>query len=73
MKNQPSRSDLLRAVKIINQWHDITDPDPDPEIFKIYYEKSPEMKTIRAVLGPYDEMKDEVIEATSISVSNKNK
>lgn len=37
----------------------------DPLMFKIYYEMAPEMKMIRDTLGSYDEIKDEVIEATS--------
>jgi hypothetical protein len=67
---QPTRSDLLKAVKIIKQWHDMPEKNPDPMMFKIYYNQSPEMKPIREVLGTYDEMKDEVIEATSISINN---
>gem|GEM_PF-5809704 len=42
--------------------------NPDPLMFKIYYDHSPEMKFARDVLGPFDEMSTEVIEATSISV-----
>ena len=66
--NQISRSILLRAVKLIKQWHDMPEQNPDPMIFKIYYDKAPEMKIIRDTLGTYDEIKDEVIESTSISV-----
>ncbi len=71
MKKQASRGDLITAVKIIKQWHDAAHPTYDSGRFRIYYEKSPEMKTIREVLGAYDEMADEVISATSISVSEK--
>jgi hypothetical protein len=67
MRNHVSRSLLLRSVKLIKQWHDMHDPNPDPMVFRTYYEHAPEMKEIREALGPYDEMKDEVIEATSRS------
>lgn len=71
MSNQVSRSALLKAVKIIRTWHDMNDPNPDPEIFKIYYERSPEMEMIRNELGSYDKMKHEVITATSKSIKNQ--
>ena len=44
--------------------------NPDESVFRTYYDHSPEMKEIREVLGQYDSIKDEVISATSISVSN---
>lgn len=74
MKPQPTRGDLIKAVQIIKQWHDMDASNygkrsADPLMFKIYYDKSPEMKFIRDVLGSYDEMKDEVIEANSIIVN----
>jgi len=69
MENQVSRSVLLRAVKIIKQWNDMGEKHPDESMFQIYYDHSPEMKEIRNVLGWYDEIKDEVIEAKSISVN----
>ena len=65
------REVLLKAVKIIKQWHDwycMPVHKPDPMMFKIYYEQAPEMKIIREALGTYDEIKDEVINATSESV-----
>ncbi len=65
------RSVLLRAVKTIKDWHDINEPNPNPIVFKLYYENSPEMKEIRKVLGEYDEMKDEVIEATSTETNEQ--
>ena len=68
MENQVSRSTLLRAVKIIKQWHDMPELEPDENMFRIYYENAPEMKEIRDTLGEYEDMKDEVIETTSISV-----
>lgn len=68
MENQVSRSTLLRAVKLIKQWHDMLDKSPDDSVFNIYYEHSPEMKEIRDTLGDYDLMRDEVIEATAIPV-----
>lgn len=68
MQNQVSRSVLLRAVKIIKQWHDMPDEISDDSVFKFYYEHEPEMKEIREILGDYDDMKDEVIEATLIPV-----
>ncbi len=68
MENKVSRSVLLRAVKIIKQWHDMYEQDPDEMMFRIYYEKAPEMKMIRDTLGSYDDMKDEVIEVKSIPV-----
>lgn len=66
MKNQVSRSTLLRAVKLIKQWHDFPFIKPDENTFRIYYEKAPEMKEIRDVLGAYDQMKDDIIEVKSI-------
>ncbi len=69
--DQVSRSLLLRAVKLIKQWHDMPEQNPNPMVFKIYYEKSPEMKEIRESLGAYDQMKDEIIESNSISVNEK--
>jgi len=66
-----SRTLLLRAVQIIKQWHDMPDPNPDPMMFKIYYDKSPEMKYIREALGKYDQIKDEVIESNSISINER--
>lgn len=68
MNNQVSRQVLLKAVLLIKQWHDMPEENPDPLMFKIYYEKAPEMKMIRDTLGSYDEVKDEVIEATSMPV-----
>jgi hypothetical protein len=65
---QPTRADLIRAMMLIKQWHDMAAKNPDPLMFKIYYDHSPEMKFARDVLGPFDEMSTEVIEATSISV-----
>lgn len=72
------RYTLIKAAKIIKQWHDFSfreqmGDDPDPLAFRIYYEHSPEMKSIREALGPYDEIKDEVISATSISRKNETK
>lgn len=69
MENKVSRNVLLMAVKLIKQWHDMPDEKPDDNMFRIYYENAPEMKEIRNVLGEYEEMKDEVIETTSISVN----
>lgn len=68
MDNTIPRNVLLKAVKIIKQWHDMPATNPDPMMFKIYYTNAPEMKSIREALGPYDQIKDEVIECTSISV-----
>jgi len=73
MENYIHRSTLLKAVKIIKQWHDMNDRNAPEEIFKIYYERSPEMESIRLALGPYDEMKNEVISATSVPVSKKGR
>lgn len=67
--NEVPRTVLLRAVKIIKQWHDMDNYNPDDNVFQIYYEHSPEMKMIRNTLGSYDEMKDEIIESISISVN----
>lgn len=68
--NNIPREVLLRAVKLIKQWHDFPLPaETAPErVFKIYYEHAPEMKSIREVLGSYDEIKDEVISATSETI-----
>lgn len=68
MAQEISRHVLLKAVKIIKQWHDMPGRNADPKMFKIYYELSPEMKMIRESLGAYDDIKDEVIEATSVTV-----
>ena len=65
MNNTIQRNVLLQAVKVIKQWHDMPAKNPDPMMFRIYYNNAPEMKTIREVLGNYDEIKDEVISATS--------
>lgn len=70
MSNQVPRNVLLKAVKLIKQWHDMPEQNPDPAIFRIYYENAPEMKMIRNALGSYDQMKDEVIEATSTSIND---
>lgn len=67
MENEVPRSVLLKAVKIIRQWHDMG--MKDDSAFKIYYEMAPEMKSIRETLGPYDKMKNEVISATSITAN----
>ena len=73
MKNSVTRSDLLRAVLIIKQWYDMPEQNPDPMVFKAYYDRSFDMKEIREVLGAYDEIKDEVIECNSIAVKGENK
>lgn len=52
----------------ISHWYCMPVHKPDPMMFKIYYEQAPEMKIIREALGTYDEIKDEVINATSESV-----
>lgn len=65
----PSRSDLIRAVQLIKSWRDRSEESKSIS-FKEYYDQDPEMKYIRSVLGSYDEMKDEVIEAISIPVKN---
>lgn len=62
------RNVLLKAVKLIKQWHDMPAKNPDPMMFKIYYEKAPEMGMIRDTLGSYDSIKNEVISATSEAV-----
>lgn len=71
MTDTIQRNVLLKAVKIIKQWHDMPAKNPDPMMFKIYYNQAPEMKLIREALGPYDEIKDEVIEATSNPIDGK--
>jgi hypothetical protein len=69
MSTQISRGVLLGAVKIIKQWHDMPETDPEEMNFKIYYDHSPEMKDIRNALGTYEEIRDEAISANSISVA----
>ncbi|HNP94244.1 MAG TPA: hypothetical protein PKJ63_01400 [Cyclobacteriaceae bacterium] len=68
LKN-PSRGDLLRAVKLIKSWRDRTEESRSAS-FQEYYDNAPEMESIRNILGSYDEMKDEVFEARSIPVKN---
>lgn len=66
--NQPTRSDLLKAVILIRKWHDGDIKKLNGSEFRSYYNQSTDMKFIRDVLGEFDEMKDEVIEATSVTV-----
>ena len=71
MTNQVPREVLLKVVKLIKQWHDMD--DTNQKTFKIYYDNAPEMKIIRNTLGAYDDMKNEVISATSETVSGGKK
>ena len=68
LKN-PSRGDLMWALKLIKSLLYLTEESRSAS-FKEYYDNAPEMESIRNILGSYDEMKDEVIEARSIPVKN---